>query len=159
METLMEEPAEPSLSKELVFQFKSSLLKVRRGLQNALATLPYHLPAEQKEYPFEIAISSTPLWVDTTLSERALQLGKAHNLRVAVRRIQHIAIPGGSVFSFWRQVGRATRRRGFVEGRQISEGCLVPAIGGGLCQLSNALYDVALQIGAEIGRASCRERV
>ena len=31
-----------------------------------------------------------------------------------------------------------------VEGRQISEGCLIPAIGGGICQLSNALYEVAL---------------
>jgi len=37
-----------------------------------------------------------------------------------------------------------------VPGRQLREGCLFPAIGGGLCQLSNALYDVSLQAECEI---------
>src|SRR5262249_14281313 len=51
---------------------------------------------------------------------------------------------------FWKQVGRATRRRGYVEGRQLLEGCLIPAVGGGLCQLSNALYDIADRAGLEV---------
>jgi hypothetical protein len=37
-----------------------------------------------------------------------------------------------------------------VEGRLLREGCLIPAVGGGLCQLSNALYEVALQAQLEI---------
>jgi hypothetical protein len=41
-------------------------------------------------------------------------------------------------------------RRGYVGGRELREGCLVPSIGGGLCQLSNALYDAALRAGFEI---------
>jgi hypothetical protein len=56
----------------------------------------------------------------------------------------------GTTFSFWRQVGRATRSRGFVAGRMLREGCLTPAVGGGLCQLSNALYDVALSAGCRV---------
>jgi hypothetical protein len=76
--------------------------------------------------------------------------GKIHNLRLAVRRIDGIEIPAGEVFSFWRQVGRTTRRRGFVSGRELREGCIIPSIGGGLCQLSNALYDAALKAGLEI---------
>jgi hypothetical protein len=32
----------------------------------------------------------------------------------------------------------------------LQEGCLVPATGGGLCQLSNALYDVALRSGCAV---------
>ena len=35
-------------------------------------------------------------------------------------------------------------------GRELREGCLVPSIGGGLCQLSNALYDAALRAGLQV---------
>lgn len=47
-------------------------------------------------------------------------------------------------------VRRPTRKRGFAAGRELREGCIIPSIGGGLCQLSNALYDVALTAGCEI---------
>ena len=40
--------------------------------------------------------------------------------------------------------------RGFVKGRELREGCIIPNVGGGLCQVSNALYDAALQAGHEI---------
>ena len=76
--------------------------------------------------------------------------GKIHNLRLAIRRIDGLEIPAGGIFSFWQQIGRATRRRGFVKGRELREGCIIPNIGGGLCQLSNALYDAALQANFEI---------
>jgi hypothetical protein len=84
------------------------------------------------------------------MAERALSRGKVQNLRVAARHIDGALVPAGTVFSFWKQVGRATRRRGFVEGRELREGCLVPSVGGGLCQLSNALYDAALRAGFDI---------
>ncbi|MBV8299592.1 MAG: VanW family protein [Candidatus Eremiobacteraeota bacterium] len=67
-----------------------------------------------------------------------------------MRRLDGVVVPGGETFSFWKQVGRATARRGFVEGRELREGCMVPSVGGGLCQLSNALYDAALRAGFEI---------
>jgi hypothetical protein len=51
---------------------------------------------------------------------------------------------------FWRQVGKATARKGYRPGRMLQEGCMIPAIGGGLCQLSNALYQIALDSGCEI---------
>ncbi|MEO6907557.1 MAG: VanW family protein, partial [Abditibacteriaceae bacterium] len=78
-------------------------------------------------------------------TEWMLQAGKVQNLRCALRRLHCALIPADGTFSFWKQVGQATRRRGFAEGRLLREGCLMPAVGGGLCQLSNALYEVALQ--------------
>jgi hypothetical protein len=54
------------------------------------------------------------------------------------------------VFSFWRQVGAPFALRGYVRGRMLQEGCMVAAVGGGLCQLSNALYETALQAGCRI---------
>ena len=146
----MDEPSKPTLIKEAVFLTKSTLLKVQRSIQDTRFPTPSHSQTEGGDYLFSIAESITPLWVDEMLSERSLQLGKVHNLRIATRHLQHIEVRAGSMFSFWKQIGRATRGRGYVDGRQISEGCLVPAIGGGLCQLSNALYDVALKMGADI---------
>ncbi len=79
-----------------------------------------------------------------------MQEGKTQNLRRAVRAFDGVVVPAGETLSFWRQLGRVTRRRGFVDGRELRDGCLIPAVGGGLCQLSNALYDLALRTGAEI---------
>ncbi|MGA8532560.1 MAG: VanW family protein [Candidatus Tumulicola sp.] len=69
---------------------------------------------------------------------------------LALRRLDGAVVPAGSTFSFWRQIGRATRRAGYVEGRELREGCIIPTVGGGLCQLSNALYAAALDSDCEI---------
>jgi VanW like protein len=97
-----------------------------------------------------IAQSVTPLWTETTAAEQALMIGKIQNLRVAIASIQGITIPAGQVFSFWAQVGAPTRSRGYVVGRELRQGCIIPSVGGGLCQLSNALYSAALDAGLEI---------
>jgi len=97
-----------------------------------------------------ISSSRTPLWTEIEPEERFLVAGKIHNLRLAVRRLDGLEVPAGQTFSFWRQVGRASRLRGYVEGRELREGCIIPNVGGGLCQISNALYDAALDSGLEI---------
>jgi hypothetical protein len=96
-----------------------------------------------------ISQSETLLWTNKS-DERSLNAGKIQNLRVAIRRLDGIEVGADQTFSFWKQIGRASRRKGYVEGRELREGCLIPTVGGGLCQLSNALYDAALQAGFEI---------
>jgi len=93
--------------------------------------------------------SRTSLW-NADGSEHSLVTGKIHNLRLALRKLNGVEIPAGQLFSFWKQVGRTSRSKGYVAGRELREGCLIPSIGGGLCQLSNALYDAALNSGFEI---------
>ncbi|MBK9154039.1 MAG: VanW family protein [Chloracidobacterium sp.] len=97
-----------------------------------------------------IATSRTPLWTEIEPEERFLVAGKIHNLRLAARQLDGLEIPAGQVFSFWKNVGRASRFKGYVEGRELREGCIIPNVGGGLCQMSNALYDAALEAGLEI---------
>ena len=144
----------PTRLASAVFQSKALLLKLRRGLQdtaNSLEAFPC-LPTEaivSDDSPI-LAESRTALYTEAHPAEQRLQLGKVQNLRRAVRKLNGMVLPDGRTFSFWKQVGRATRRRGYVPGRQLREGCLFPAIGGGLCQLSNALYDLALKGKAEI---------
>lgn len=97
-----------------------------------------------------LAESRTPLWTADDPREWPLEQGKVENLRVAARRLDGLELPAGATFSFWAQIGRPTRSQGFVPGREIREGCIVPAIAGGICQLSNALYEAALTAGLEI---------
>ncbi|MDB6135590.1 MAG: hypothetical protein JWM59_3833 [Verrucomicrobiales bacterium] len=89
------------------------------------------------------------LWGQPTAVEFPLTAGKVENLRRAARDFQGLEIPAGGVLSFWRQLGRPVRRRGFVPGRGLREGCVIP-VGGGLCQLSGLLYQAALEAGLEM---------
>jgi len=103
------------------------------------------------DFPLSLARSVSSLYAEgASPTERLWQLGKVENLRVALRAIDGVVVPAGTTFSFWRQVGPPLRARGFVVGRELREGCLIASVGGGLCQLSNALYDCALKFGGEI---------
>jgi vancomycin resistance protein YoaR len=77
-------------------------------------------------------------------------MGKVQNLRIAAAAIDGLVVQPGETFSFWRAAGRATRARGYVIGRELRQGCMIPTVGGGLCQLTNALSRVAHQAGLEI---------
>ncbi|HZO87440.1 MAG TPA: VanW family protein [Chthonomonadaceae bacterium] len=144
------EHREPTRLSTAIFQGKACLLQIGRGIRDIAEGLKRYPRGEIAAYPSILAESCTPLWVEESLAERALQLGKVQNLRCALRRLHGTVLPEAGLFSFWKQIGRATRRRGYVAGRQLREGCLYPAIGGGLCQLSNALCDVAMQAGCVI---------
>ena len=92
----------------------------------------------------------TPLWTDGRADEFPLVAGKVQNLRVARSAFDAIEVPAGEVLSFWRQLGRPGAGRGFVIGREVRGGCVVPTLAGGLCQLSNALATVAVRAGFEL---------
>lgn len=96
-----------------------------------------------------IAQHRSPLWSDGADDEFVLTAGKVENLRRAVRAFDGVEVPAGGVLSFWAQLGRPSARRGFVVGREIREGCVVPTVAGGICQLTNALAAVAAQAGLE----------
>jgi hypothetical protein len=106
-----------------------------------------------------IAESRTPLRMTDDKVENLFTLGKIHNLRLAIRKLNGLEVTAGDVFSFWTQLGRTSRRKGYVRGRELREGCLILTIGGGLCQLSNALYDAALQAGFQIIERHAHTRV
>ncbi|TAM23467.1 MAG: glycosyltransferase [Rhodanobacter sp.] len=91
-----------------------------------------------------------PLWQGDEASEFVLTAGKVQNLRLASHAFDGMEVPAGEVLSFWRQLGRPSARRGYVPGREVREGCLVPTVGGGLCQISNALATCASRAGFEL---------
>lgn len=140
----------PTRRQALVFLAKVQALRTRRAFAELGRSVPKLRPGNEGSFPLVLAESRTPLWSESSAAEQRLQLGKVHNLRLVARLFDRLVIPEGGVFSFWRQVGRPGSGRGFVQGRQIQEGCVIPATAGGICQLSNALYDVALRAGLEI---------
>ena len=141
----------PTRAQALAFHGKAAVFRLRRFWRDAVhgrpPQFPRRLTASQRPV---VATARGPLYASGNAAEFALQAGKVQNLRIAARALHGLEIPSGAVFSFWANVGRITRRRGFAEGRELREGCVIPSIGGGLCQLSNALYDCALQSGLEI---------
>lgn len=73
-----------------------------------------------------------------------LQQNKVRSLKVAVRCLQNVCIRPGETFSFWKLVGRPTEERGFAVGMELSAGRPQEGVGGGLCQLSNLIFWLAL---------------
>ncbi len=135
----------------LVFRVKASLLQIERGAENLFNSDVRRFPkaANFINQP-AIAESKTALWTESAPEEQFLLAGKVHNLRLAVAQFDGLEIPAGETFSFWKHLGRAGRMKGYVVGRELREGCIVPNVGGGLCQISNALYDAALKANFEI---------
>lgn len=44
------------------------------------------------------------------------QQNKVVNLKIAIKQLDGIVIRPGEIFSYWRLIGKPTRRKGYVEG-------------------------------------------
>lgn len=140
-----------SRSGTLGFRLRVRANQLRRFYKNLLHPIPFHQPDPNfqalQSSNFE---SKTQLWTLSDPNETLLTLGKIENLRIALRNWHGVTIQPGETISFWRQTGPPFVRLGYVPGRELREGCIVPSPGGGICQLSNALYDLALRTDCEI---------
>ncbi|WP_408908393.1 VanW family protein [Variovorax paradoxus] len=133
------------------FWLRSRLLATAHGLRETLRPSARRWPrADALADAPVLARFSSPLWTDGRDDEFALVAGKVQNLRVARGAFDAIEIPAGEVLSFWRQLGRPSAWRGFVQGRELRGGCVVPTLAGGICQLSNALATVGARAGLEL---------
>lgn len=108
----------------------------------ATAQSPHDLPILVREHRL-------PIYRNFPGVDRSLFDNKRENLRLALRGLDGVLIPPGALFSLWRLVGPPTARRGFREGLVLDRGQPARGVGGGLCQLANALFWLALH--AEFG--------
>ena len=86
----------------------------------------------------------TPLLRKLANVDMKLQHNKVKNLQLAVKRLNGVVVYPGETFSYWRLIGKTTRIKGYLDGMNLFYGKVVPGIGGGLCQLSNLIYWMAL---------------
>ncbi len=83
--------------------------------------------------------------IDITLQEN-----KATNIELACKRINGTIIHPGETFSFWKAVGKTTKKKGYKDGRVIIGDKLQPGIGGGLCNLGNTINLLVLHSPLDI---------
>lgn len=150
MEAQRPKSRHPSLLAMASFAMKSKALQAKRALVDTISRCSRLDEGEVTDFPFVIAESSTPLCNGYDPRETSLLLGKIENLGVACRQIHCRVLAPGKTFSFWRQVGPPWRLRGFAIGREVREGCVIPTTGGGLCQLSGSLLELALALDFDV---------
>ena len=133
------------------FRLKILVLTVLRVLKNVTSSIRKYSDMGLLNQESVIAFSESDLWNPFDNKDNwILTAGKIQNLRIAAKKINGLEIKADEVFSFWRHIGNPNIGKGYVIGREIREGCIVPTIAGGLCQLSNAIYDAALNANFEI---------
>lgn len=59
-------------------------------------------------------------------------------------RLDGIVLYPGETFSYWRLIGKPTRRKGYRDGMVLFLGRIGSDVGGGLCQLSNLIFWMTL---------------
>ncbi|MDU5144432.1 MAG: VanW family protein [Paenibacillus dendritiformis] len=100
--------------------------------------------------PYEIFRHETPVYRNLPRVDRWLQDNKKINLQIALKKLNGIVIHPGETFSYWKLIGKPTRRKGYVDGMVLFYGGFKTGIGGGLCQLSNLIYWTALHTPLQV---------
>ncbi|MEO5917394.1 MAG: VanW family protein [Luteolibacter sp.] len=141
---------EPSRGEAVSFFLKSRVLIARRWWRERGEAVAIHGRGKENREAPVAGEAKALIWTQTSSAEFPLTAGKVQNLRAACRQLDGVEIPAGEIFSFWKQLGRTTRSKGFTEGRELRSGCLVPNLGGGLCQLSGLLHAAAVSARLEV---------
>ena len=72
------------------------------------------------------------------------------NIAIAARTINGTVILPGETFSYNKILGNTTKEKGYKLGGSYVNGKVVPAYGGGICQVSTTLYNAVLYANLEI---------
>lgn len=100
------------------------------------------------DFPFLLAEYSCPLI--NPPSQRGLFENKIHNIELAISRFAPPTLQPGQVFSFWDIALAPTAENGYREGAMFINQQVRTSLGGGLCQLSGLIYNLALLSGCTI---------
>jgi vancomycin resistance protein VanW len=119
--------------------------------------LEWHLPGRNyanlrqgQNLPFLHASHGTPMLRELSGVDMELQRNKMASLTIAASCIDGVVLRPGETFSFWRMVRKPTAARGFKVGLVLRNGTIQQDIGGGLCQMTNLIYWMAIHTGLEI---------
>jgi len=87
---------------------------------------------------------ATPLIRNLRGEDMELQRNKVTNLKLAVAQLDGLILRPGETFSYWKLIGKPTRRKGYLNGMVLFLGKIGSDVGGGLCQLSNLIFWMTL---------------
>lgn len=124
--------------------FGKKYYRMKRYLDWYFGDKKYATQKESSLLPHLVFTHKTPLFRQLKDVEMWLQHNKVKNLEIASQKINGILIKPGETFSYWRLIGKPTKRKGYVDGMILFYGRIMAGIGGGLCQLSNLIYWMTL---------------
>ena len=125
-------------------------LELGRAYYTIKRYLSWFLSGEKFAYismeklPYVCFSHQTPLIRKLKDVDMYLQYNKITNLQLAVQKINRATLHPGETFSFWRLIGKPTKRKGYLKGMVLRNGSFIAGTGGGLCQLSNLIYWMTL---------------
>lgn len=123
---------------------------LKRKAQWRFSGTRYALQRQEENLPFIHASHGTPMLRELSGVDMQLQRNKMASLTIASSCIDGLLLRPGESFSFWRLVGKPTARRGFKVGLVLRNGTIQQDIGGGLCQMTNMIYWMAIHTDLEI---------
>lgn len=118
--------------------------RVKRQLYWHFSKIKFAQKIEKNELKHEIFIHQTFLRRPLKDVDMWMQENKIKNLEIALKELNGLILEPGEIFSYWRQIGNPTQKKGYVEGMLLRNGMVVSGVGGGLCQLSNLIYWMTL---------------
>jgi vancomycin resistance protein VanW len=139
METL-----KPKYRSPLRIRLGIAYYRFRRYLDWWLDNKAYSRHKAATMLPHVIYRHQSPLLRKLSNVDMWMQHNKITNLRLAVQQMNGLLIQPGETFSYWRTIGRTSRRKGYVDGMVLFHGQVRAGVGGGLCQLSNLIYWMTL---------------
>ena len=126
----------------------------RAAIERALQSLT---PGEYELEPerLEPSVRRAELEAATVLRARVVQElaadeASVQNARQAAQMLTGVRIEPGRALSFNEAVGSRTEDAGFVQAQEPAYGIDVSGVGGGVCQVSTALYRAALLAGLTV---------
>ncbi|KAB3534387.1 VanW family protein [Alkaliphilus pronyensis] len=114
--------------------------RIKRYIKWYFGKQKFATKKENTPLPYCIFTHSTPLYRKLKNVDMWLQQNKVKNIEIALKKLDGILILPGETFSYWKNIGKPTRHKGYVEGMVLYYGSFKTGIGGGLCQLSNLIY-------------------
>lgn len=134
------------------FELRAEYFRTRRRLSNCFDRRPFAAVklSDLSRFPHLVFSHRSTLIRDYPEPWRSLQQGKVKNLSLAAACIDRLVIAPHTFVSFWKLVGRPSAAKGYTLGMGMQDKKLTASVGGGLCQLSNALYWTALHLGFDI---------
>ncbi len=143
--TLKSESAAAKLTREAKKWVLASERLVRWQLDDSAFAAP-----KRASSPLKYPLWSTRVSLLGGAGHPVFEAGKRHNVALAAPAFDGLRLSSTRAFSFWRTLGRVTRERGYRHGMELSGGCIVPSIGGGLCLLARVLFQGAVFSGLTI---------
>lgn len=134
----------------LTYNISMEKERLKRHIKNLISNVK--LAKTRSKEPLPILVKKHKSLIRRKLNnvDIHLQENKAKSLSIAAPKVTNVLIKPGETFSFWKLVGRTSKRKGYLEGVTISNGKPDSGVGGGMCQFTNLLHWMILHTDLEI---------